>query len=334
MEQRAMKKIMNRVDDFLSESLAGFATAHGDVVTLNREPVFVRRRELTQGKVALISGGGSGHEPLHAGFVGYGMLDAACPGQVFTSPTPDQMLAAAQAADTGAGVLFVVKNYSGDVMNFEMAAEMCVGANASVLVNDDVAVENSSHTTGRRGVAGTVIVEKVVGSLAEAGAALAQCKTLGDRVVERTASMGVAFTSCIVPAARTATFRMGDDEMEVGVGIHGEPGRRRAPLASADAISGELLESIIDDLQPNAGSEVLVLVNGLGGTPLGELYLLFNSARQWLEGKGLRVARSLIGNLTTALEMAGASLTLCVLDDEIKRHWDTPVRTPALRWGA
>jgi dihydroxyacetone kinase-like protein len=195
-------------------------------------------------------------------------------------------------------------------------------------------VENSSYTTGRRGVAGTVIVEKVVGSLAETGADLAQCKALGERVVERTASMGVAFTSCIVPAAGTATFRVGDDEMEVGVGIHGEPGRRRAPLASADAISGELLESIVGDLQPKPGSEVLLLVNGLGGTPLGELYLLFNSARQWLGRRGFTVARSLIGNLTTALEMAGASLTLCVLDDEIKRHWDTPVRTAALRWGA
>ena len=329
-----MKKIMNDVDDFLSESLAGFATAHSDVVTLNREPVFVRRRRLTQRKVALISGGGSGHEPLHAGFVGYGMLDAACPGQVFTSPTPDQMLAAVQAVDTGAGVLFVVKNYSGDVMNFEMAAEMCDARNATVLVNDDVAVENSSHTTGRRGVAGTVIVEKVVGSLAETGGDLEQCKALGDRVIERTASMGVAFTSCIVPAAGTTTFRVGDDEMEVGVGIHGEPGRRRAKLASADGICSELLEAIVDDLQPATGAELLVLVNGLGGTPLGELYLLFNSARQWLERKGLRIARSLIGNVTTSLEMAGASLTLCLLDDEIKKHWDTPVQTPALRWGA
>ena len=329
-----MKKIINRVDDFLSESLAGFATAHGDVVTLNSDPVFVRRRQLTPGKVALISGGGSGHEPLHAGFVGYGMLDAACPGQVFTSPTPDQMLAAAQAADTGAGVLFVVKNYSGDLMNFEMAAEMCDAKNATVLVNDDVAVENSSYTTGRRGVAGTVIVEKVVGSLAEAGADLTQCKALGDRVIDRTASMGVAFTSCIVPAAGAPTFRVGEDEMEVGVGIHGEPGRRRAPLAAADAICDELLETIVNDLRPEARSELLVLVNGLGGTPLGELYLLFNSARHWLAGKGLRVARSLIGNVTTALEMAGASLTLCVLDDEIKKHWDAPVHTPALRWGA
>ena len=329
-----MKKIMNRVDDFLRESLAGFATAHSDVVTLNSEPIFVRRRRLTPGKVALISGGGSGHEPLHAGFVGYGMLDAACPGQVFTSPTPDQMIAAAQAADTGAGVLFVVKNYSGDLMNFEMAAEMCETQNATVLVNDDVAVENSSHTTGRRGVAGTVIVEKVVGSFAETGADLDQCKALANRVIDRTASMGVAFSSCIVPAAGTATFRVGDDEMEVGVGIHGEPGRRRARLAPADAICDELLETIIDDLAPAKGAELLVLVNGLGGTPLGELYLLFNSARQWLERKGFRVARSLIGNVTTSLEMAGASLTLCVLDQEITRHWDSPVHTPALRWGA
>jgi dihydroxyacetone kinase-like protein len=329
-----MKKIMNRVDDFLAESLAGFATAHDDLVTLNSAPVFVRRKQLTSGKVALISGGGSGHEPLHAGFVGHGMLDAACPGLVFTSPTPDQMLAAAQAADTGAGVLFVVKNYSGDVMNFEMAAEICEAENAMVLVNDDVAVENSSHTTGRRGVAGTVIVEKVVGSLAEAGGNLAQCRALGERVVTRIASMGVAFTSCIVPAAGTATFRVGDDEMEVGVGIHGEPGRRRARVASADAISSELLETIVGELEPPAGAELLVLVNGLGGTPLGELYLLFNSARHWLERRGLRIARSLIGNVTTSLEMAGASLTLCVLDDEIKRHWDSPVHTPALRWGA
>jgi len=329
-----VKKIMNRVDDFLRESLAGFAMAHSDLVTLNSEPVFVRRRQLTPGKVALISGGGSGHEPLHSGFVGYGMLDAACPGQVFTSPTPDQMIAAAQAADTGAGVLFVVKNYSGDVMNFEMAAEMCDTRNAAVVVNDDVAVENSSHTTGRRGVAGTVIVEKVVGSLAEAGADLEQCKTLANHVIGRTASMGVALTSCIVPAAGTATFRVRDDEMEVGVGIHGEPGRRRAQLGSADAICSELLETIVADLAPQKGAELLVLVNGLGGTPLGELYLLFNSARQWLEAKSFRIARSLIGNVTTSLEMAGASLTLCVLDGEIKRHWDSPVHTPALRWGA
>src|SRR5881296_1044275 len=230
-----MKKFMNRSETMLLESLAGFAQCHRDIVTLDSDFRFVRRNEIKPGKVALISGGGSGHEPLHAGFVGFGMLDAACPGQVFTSPTPDQMMAAAEAANTGAGVLFIVKNYSGDVMNFEMAAEMCDVDNASVLINDDVAVENSSHTTGRRGVAGTVIVEKVVGSLAETGADLAQCKILGDRVNKRTASMCVAFTSCIVPAAGTTTFKIGDDEIEVGVGIHGEPGRRRAKLASADA---------------------------------------------------------------------------------------------------
>ena len=328
-----MKKLMNKVDDFLNESLAGFATAHSDLVMLNTDPVFLRRRNLTPGKVALISGGGSGHEPLHAGFVGYGMLDAACPGQVFTSPTPDQMMAAAEAANAAAGVLFIVKNYSGDVMNFEMAAEMSDTASAMVLVNDDVAVENSSHTTGRRGVAGTVIVEKVVGSLAESGADLEQCKILGDRVVRQTASMGVAFTSCIVPAAGTTTFKVDDDEMEVGVGIHGEPGRRRAKLASAEVICDELLETIVDDLKPAKGADVLVLVNGLGGTPLGELYLLFNSAHRWLESRGLHVARSLVGNVTTSLEMAGASITLCVLDDEIAKHWNTPVHTPALRWG-
>src|SRR6202140_1204813 len=324
---------MNRVDDFLSESLAGFATAHSDVLTLNREPVFVRRQRLTKGKVALISGGGSGHEPLHAGFVGYGMLDAACPGQVFTSPTPDQMLAAVQATDTGAGVLFVVKNYSGDVMNFEMAAEMCDTAHAMVLVNDDVAGENSSHTTGRRGVAGTVIVEKVVGSLAETGADREQWKAFGYLVNKQTASMGVAFTSCTVPAAGTTTFKIGDDEIEIGVGIHGEPGRRRARMAASDDISAELLQAITEDLKPAKDAEVLLLVNGLGATPLSELYLLYNSAQRWLERRGTRVTRSLVGNLTTSLEMAGASLTLCVLDDDIRKHWDSPVHTPALRWG-
>jgi dihydroxyacetone kinase-like protein len=328
-----VKKFMNKVDDFLSESLAGFAAAHTDLVTLSTDPVFVRRKALTAGKVALVSGGGSGHEPLHTGFVGYGMLDAACPGQVFTSPTPDQMVAAAEAVNTGGGVLFIVKNYSGDVMNFEMASEMLDADNAVVLINDDVAVENSSHTTGRRGVAGTVIVEKVVGSLADTGADLEQCKAFGDRVNKQTASMGVAFTSCTVPAAGTTTFKIGDDEIEIGVGIHGEPGRRRARMAAADDISGELLQAITEDIKPVKDAEVLLLVNGLGATPLSELYLLYNSAHRWLDRRGTRVTRSLVGNLTTSLEMAGASLTLCVLDDEIRRHWDSPVHTPALRWG-
>ncbi|CAB3749472.1 dihydroxyacetone kinase subunit DhaK [Paraburkholderia humisilvae] len=328
-----MKKFINRVDDFLTESLAGFAAAHADLVELNREPVFVRRKTTTPGKVALISGGGAGHEPLHSGFVGYGMLDAACPGQVFTSPTPDQMMAAAQSVDTGAGVLFIVKNYSGDLMNFEMAAEMCEAPNATVLVNDDVAVENSSYTTGRRGVAGTVIVEKLVGSLAESGANLAQCKAFGERVVQRIASMGVAFSSCTVPAAGKPTFAIGDDEIEIGVGIHGEPGRRRARLAPADAIVDELLTALVGELKPAADTELLVLVNGLGGTPLSELYLLFNAARAWLGQRGLKIARAQVGSLTTSLDMAGASLTLGSFDAEMIRHWDSPVQTPALRWG-
>ena len=328
-----MKKFINHVDDFLTESLAGFAAAHGDLVVLNQEPVFVRRKALNPGKVALISGGGSGHEPLHSGFVGYGMLDAACPGQVFTSPTPDQMMAAAKAVDTGAGTLFIVKNYSGDLMNFEMASEMSELPNAMVLINDDVAVENSSYTTGRRGVAGAVIVEKLVGSLAESGADLEQCKAFGDRINKHTASMGVAFSSCTVPAAGTLTFKIGDDEMEVGVGIHGEPGRRRTRFAAADAIAAELLTAIVADLKPADGSELLILINGLGGTPLGELYLLFNSTRSWLQQRGLAIARVQVGSLTTSLEMAGASITLCVLDDEMKRHWDSRVHTPSLRWG-
>jgi dihydroxyacetone kinase-like protein len=261
------------------------------------------------------------------------MLDAACPGQVFTSPTPDQMMAAAQAVDTGAGTLFIVKNYSGDLMNFEMASEMSELPNAMVLINDDVAVENSSYTTGRRGVAGAVIVEKLVGSLAESGADLEQCKAFGDRINKHTASMGVAFSSCTVPAAGTLTFKIGDDEIEVGVGIHGEPGRRRARFAAADAIAAELLTAIVADLKPASGAELLVLINGLGGTPLGELYLLYNSTRLWLQQRGLSVSRVQVGSLTTSLEMAGASITLCVLDDEMKRHWDSRVHTPSLRWG-
>jgi dihydroxyacetone kinase-like protein len=328
-----MKKFINQVDDFLAESLAGFAAAHSDLVVLNQEQVFVRRKTLKPGKVALVSGGGSGHEPLHSGFVGYGMLDAACPGQVFTSPTPDQMMAAAKAVDTGAGTLFIVKNYSGDLMNFEMASEMSDLPNAMVLINDDVAVENSSYTTGRRGVAGAVIVEKLVGSLAETGAGLEQCKAFGDRINNRTATMGVAFSSCTVPAAGTPTFKIGDDEIEVGVGIHGEPGRRRARFAAADVIAGELLTGIVADLKPKAGSKLLVLINGLGGTPLGELYLLFNSTRLWLQQRDLNIARVQVGSLTTSLEMAGASITLCMLDDEMTQHWDSPVHTPALRWG-
>lgn len=328
-----MKIFVNDVDQLLVESLSGFAAAHHDLVSLNLDPNFVTRAQKSKNKVALISGGGSGHEPLHTGLIGYGMLDAACPGHVFTSPSPDQMLAAAAAVECGKGVLFIVKNYAGDVMNFEMAAEMLSCEHATVLTSDDVAVENSTYTTGRRGVAGTVIVEKVVGSLAETGADLSACKSLGDRVNQRTASMGVALTSCTVPAAGRPTFDINDDELEMGVGIHGEPGRRREPMRSADEIVADMVSAILHDLNPAKGSEILLMINGFGATPLMQLYMLYHSAAKLLEAQGLKIARSLVGNYTTALDMAGASVTVCVLDDEIKQHWDSPVHTAALRWG-
>jgi phosphoenolpyruvate---glycerone phosphotransferase subunit DhaK len=327
-----MKKFVNDVDLLLQESLQGLAAAHADLLKLSLDPTFVIRAKAPQPKVALISGGGSGHEPLHCGFIGQGMLDAACPGQVFTSPTPDQMLAAAAAADRGKGVLFIVKNYAGDVMNFQMAVEMMQQPCATVLVNDDVAVERSTHGTGRRGVAGTLVVEKIVGAAAEAGASLEQCKMLGDSVNSRTASMGVAFTSCTVPAARRPTFDIAEDEMEFGVGIHGEPGRRRGPVRPAQELVDELMAAILGDLQPKPGSQVLLHVNGFGGTPLIELYLLYHCASQLLAGKGVKVARSLVGNYTTALEMSGASLTVTVVDNELLSLWDAPVHTAALRW--
>ena len=328
-----MKKLINDVETVLQESLDGFAAAHADIVALGPERQFVRRAALKAGKVALISGGGSGHEPLHAGFVGHGMLDAACPGQVFTSPTPNQMLAAAEAVETGAGVLFIVKNYSGDMMNFQMAAEMLDRDNATVIVNDDVAVENSTYTTGRRGVAGTLIVEKVVGAAAERGDNLAALKSLGDAVNKATASMGVALTSCTVPAAGKPTFQIGADEMEMGVGIHGEPGRRRVKLASADDIAAELTGAVLKDLSLRPGQEVLLLVNGFGGTPALELYLMVNAAHKVLAGAGVKVARHLTGSYVTSLEMAGCSITVSALDAAQRALWDAPVRTAALRWG-
>jgi dihydroxyacetone kinase-like protein len=333
-----MKKFINDVDNLLSESLQGFASAHSDLVSLNLDPNYLMRANKAKNKVALISGGGSGHEPLHTGFVGYGMLDVACPGHVFTSSTPDQMIAAAEAVECGKGVLFIVKNYAGDVMNFEMAAEMLPFENATVLTNDDAAVINSSYTTGRRGVAGTVIVEKVVGSLAETGADLATCKALGDKVNHHCSSMGVALTSCTVPAAGRPTFDIDDKEIEMGVGIHGEPGRRREAMRDANALVNDMVNAILEDfnqknMQLNANSEVLVLVNGFAATPLMELYLIYNEAAQILTSKGIKISRSLVGNYTTALDMAGASITLCILDDEIKQHWDSPVHTAGLRWG-
>ncbi|CAL78341.1 PTS-dependent dihydroxyacetone kinase, dihydroxyacetone binding subunit dhaK [Bradyrhizobium sp. ORS 278] len=328
-----MKKLINAVDDVLTESLQGFAAIHGDIVTLGDESKFVRRKSLKPGKVALISGGGSGHEPLHAGFVGQGMLDAACPGQVFTSPTPDQMLAAAQAVETGGGSLFIVKNYEGDVMNFAMAAEMMDAKVATVITDDDVAVETSTYSTGRRGVAGTLVVEKILGAAAEQGRDLDALKALGDDVNKRTRSMGVALTSCTVPAAGKPTFALGEDEMEMGVGIHGEPGRRRVKLAPADAIAEEMMSAILADLAAKPGTPCLLLVNGFGGTPAMELYLMTNSARRILEGRGLTIARGLVGSYVTSLDMAGCSLTVTALDDATLPLWDAPVHTAALRWG-
>lgn len=328
-----MKKLINGTETVLGESLAGFVGAHADIVTLGDEGKFVRRRDLKRGKVGLISGGGSGHEPLHAGFVGLGMLDAACPGQVFTSPTPDQMLAAAEAVETGGGVLYIVKNYEGDVMNFAMAAEMASGKVATIITDDDVAVETSTYSTGRRGVAGTLIVERIVGAAAEKGGDLAALQALGQRVNGQTRSMGVALTSCTVPAAGKPTFTLGEDEMEMGVGIHGEPGRRRVKLATADAIAEEMMGAILGDLKPKPGSEVLLLANGFGGTPAMELYVMYNSARRILDGKGIKTARSLVGSYVTSLEMAGCSLTVSVLDGELAGLWDSPVHTAALRWG-
>jgi phosphoenolpyruvate---glycerone phosphotransferase subunit DhaK len=329
-----MKKLINAVDTVIAESLDGFAAAHSNTVILGDERKFVRRKSLKPGKVALISGGGSGHEPLHAGFVGFGMLDAACPGQVFTSPTPDQMAAAVIAVDTGAGALFIVKNYEGDVMNFEMAAEMASGPVAMVVTDDDVAVEKSTYSTGRRGVAGTLVVEKIVGAAAEIGSDLKSLQATGKLVNNRTRSMGVALSSCTVPAAGKPTFQLGSDEMEMGVGIHGEPGRRRVKLAAASAIADEMVGAILADLAPPARADCLLLVNGFGGTPAMELYLMFEAARRILAGRGLAVARALVGSYVTSLEMAGCSITVTLLDETLTALWDAPVNTPALRWGA
>jgi len=326
-----MKKLINDVATVLGESLDGFVAAHQDIVSLGAEHKFIQRKVLKPGKVALLSGGRSGHEPLHGGFVGHGMLDAACPGQVFTSPTPDQMIAAADAVDTGGGVLFIVKNYEGDVMNFDMAREMSGREIETIITDDDVAVENSLYTTGRRGVAGTLVVEKVVGAAAEQGAGLMALKELGDKVNRATRSMGVALTSCTVPAAGKPTFAIGENEMEMGVGIHGEPGRRRVALRSANEIAEEMVAAIAGDL--GRSGDALLFVNGFGGTPAMELYLMYNAAAAQLARHGIRPVRSLVGSYVTSLDMAGCSITVTMLDDEMARGWDAPVHTPALRWG-
>lgn len=328
-----MKKLINAPDTMLAESLDGFATVHSDLVVLDPQRRFVRRRTLSPGKTALISGGGSGHEPMHVGFVGSGMLDAACPGQVFTSPTPDQVMAAVEAVDTGAGCLFIVKNYEGDVMNFEMAREMSSATIETVVVRDDVAVEDKAGTTGRRGVAGTLVVEKCLGAAAERGADLAQLTRLGSRVNAVTGTMGVALTSCTVPAAGRPTFSLAEDEVELGVGIHGEPGRLRAKMDSASVLAGQMVDTILRDLSPRRGAEAMLLVNGFGGTPLIELYLVANIANRLLRDAGLTVSRFLTGTYVTAIEMAGCSITVTLLDDELRDLWDAQVRTAALRWG-
>jgi dihydroxyacetone kinase-like protein len=327
-----MKKFINSVDSILAESLDGFVAAHAAIVALGPERKFVFRRSPAAEKVALISGGGSGHEPMHVGFVGTGMLDAACPGQIFTSPTPDQIVEAATLVGGKAGVLFIVKNYAGDCMNFEMAVELLERPAATVVTNDDVAVEKSTHSSGRRGVAGTLVVEKIVGAAAEKGMDLKTCAELGVEVNARTRSIGVALTSCTVPAAGSPTFMLGADEMEMGVGIHGEPGRKRVKLATADAIADQMVGAILADSDAPPSGSALLVVNGFGGTPALELYLMYNAARRILEKRGLAVTRSLVGSYVTSLEMAGCSITVTLLDDKLTALWDDPVHTAALRW--
>ena len=335
---QTMKKFINEPEDVVQESLAGLGAAHPDLVRIDTENQLVLRRDApVEGKVALVSGGGSGHEPLHGGFVGKGMLDAACPGAVFTSPVPDQMLAATKAVDGGAGVVHIVKNYTGDVMNFKLAAELAEdeGINVtSVLTNDDVAVEDSLYTAGRRGVGVTVLLEKIAGAKAEAGGTLAEVTAVANEVNDRGRSFGVAFTSCVTPGAGSPTFDIGADEMEFGVGIHGEPGRRREKVKPASEIVADMADAILGDLDLPSGSNVLAFVNGLGGTPLIELYVIYNELTKQLEQRGLKATRNLVGNYITSLEMAGASITILALDDELTALWDAPVHTPALRWGA
>ncbi|MEL4318285.1 dihydroxyacetone kinase subunit DhaK [Leifsonia sp. YIM 134122] len=332
-----MKKLINDPKNVVNESLAGFAAAHGDLVRAEYDPNFVVRADApTAGKVAIISGGGSGHEPLHAGFVGYGMLDGAVPGAVFTSPTPDPILAATKAVDGGAGVLHIVKNYTGDVLNFETAADLAAAEGIdvrAVVTNDDVAVKDSLYTAGRRGVAGTVLVEKIAGAAAQRGDDLDAVTAIAEKVNAQVRSMGVALSPCIVPHAGEPSFTLAEDEIEIGIGIHGEPGRERIKLEPADAIVERILGPIVEDIPFTSGDKVLLLVNGMGGTPLVELFIVYRHAAEVLAAQGIEVTRSLVGNYTTALEMQGFSLSVLKLDDELTELWDAPVQTAALRWG-
>jgi phosphoenolpyruvate---glycerone phosphotransferase subunit DhaK len=333
-----VKKLINDPSTVVADALRGIAAAHPELRVDHTNKIIYRGDAPVSGKVGLISGGGSGHEPLHGGFVGPGMLDAACAGEVFTSPVPDQMVAATTAVDGGAGVLHIVKNYTGDVMNFEMAAEMAEAETGvrvvSVVTDDDVAVQDSLYTAGRRGVGVTVLLEKIVGAAAEQGRDLDQVADVARKVNANGRSMGVALTSCIVPAAGKPTFSLAEDELEVGIGIHGEPGRHRVPMAGAHEIAAMLVDPILTDLDFTGGDGVICFVNGMGGTPLLELYLMYAEVNALLEKSGIGVARSLVGPYITSLEMAGCSVTLLKVDDEILRLWDAPVKTPALRWGA
>jgi phosphoenolpyruvate---glycerone phosphotransferase subunit DhaK len=332
-----MKKLINDPRDAVREALAGFAAAHAELLRVCFDPVYVVRTDAPiAGKVGVVSGGGSGHEPLHSGFVGKGMLDAACPGQVFTSPTPDQMEAATSAVHGGAGVLHIVKNYTGDIMNFEMAAELCQARGIevqAVIVNDDVAVEDSLYTAGRRGVGTTVLAEKICGAAADRGYDLGRVAALGRKVNANGRSMGMALRPCTVPAAGKPGFLLGENEIEMGVGIHGEPGRERMPILPARELTAHMAEAILIDLPFRGGDRVIAMVNGMGGTPLMELYLIYGELERVLQARQVSVARRLVGNYITSLEMAGCSITLLKADDELLSLWDDPVLTPALRWG-
>jgi dihydroxyacetone kinase-like protein len=332
-----VKKLINAPDAVVQDALRGVEAAHGDRLRVNYDPPYVVRADApVQGKVGLVSGGGSGHEPMHGGFVGPGMLDAACPGEVFTSPTPDQMSEATKAVDGGAGVLHIVKNYTGDVMNFDMAADLGRGEGIeveSVLTNDDVAVEDSLYTAGRRGVGVTVLLEKICGGAAEDRRSLADVAELGRRVNAAGRSMGMALTPCITPGSGEPSFELGENEIEIGIGIHGEPGRFREETRTAAEVAERLVTPIVEDLPFSSGDRVLVFMNGMGGTPLIELYVMYAEVAKLLEGRGLQIERNLIGNYITSLEMQGCSITLVKLDDEMLRYWDAPVNTPGLRWG-
>jgi dihydroxyacetone kinase-like protein len=331
-----MKKLINAPDAVVGEALIGMEAAHAELNIDHELQIIYRGDAPVAGKVGIISGGGSGHEPMHGGFVGMGMLDAACPGAMFTSPTPDQMLSATKEVDSGRGVLHIVKNYTGDIMNFEMAAELAAAEGIevkSVVTNDDVAVEDSLYTAGRRGVGVTVLLEKIVGAAAEQGRSLDELVTLAEKVNGNGRSMGMALTSCIVPAAGTPTFDLGEDEMEIGIGIHGEPGRYREPLGTAAQIAERILEPVVGDFPLQRGDTVLAFINGMGGTPLIELYLMYGEIAKLLAARGIEIGRSLVGPYITSLEMAGCSVTLLKLDDELTALWDAPVNTPGLRWG-